>query len=245
MNIMITKSAYRANQNNNCTHDEWDDRPYNTSVLGGGMFWVAEYFGWQNILGGRILRNGMTTVRTLALVGMAGSGKTVCAKHLEARGFFQFRFGSIIVNEVLRRGQTITPENERVVREEFRAQDGMDAIAKRALPLLKDALNTHRCIVIDGLYSFEEYKTLRQELGDDMVVVAIVSERGLRYNRLSARPERPLTHREAEQRDWQEIEKIEKGGPIAIADYTLLNNGNSQDLLDALDALLNRLGFEA
>jgi dephospho-CoA kinase len=187
----------------------------------------------------------MTTVRTLALVGMAGSGKTVCAKHLEERGFFQFRFGSIIVNEVLRRGQTITPENERVVREEFRAQDGMDAIAKRALPLLKDALSTHRCIVIDGLYSFEEYKTLRQELGDDMVVVAIVSERGLRYSRLSARPERPLTHSEAEQRDWQEIEKIEKGGPIAIADYTLLNNGNSQDLLKELDGLLLRLHFQA
>lgn len=183
------------------------------------------------------------TPKALALVGMAGSGKTICAKHLEARGFFQFRFGSIIVDEVLRREQAINAENERVVREEFRAQDGMDAIAKRALPLLQNALRAHPHIVIDGLYSFSEYKTLRLELGAELIVVAIVAERALRYQRLTTRPERPLTPQEAETRDWQEIERIEKGGPIAIADYTLLNNGTQGDLLGALDALLARIGF--
>lgn len=185
----------------------------------------------------------MTNITTLALVGMPGSGKTLCAKHLEARGFFQFRFGGIIVEEVTRRGQPITPENERVVREEFRAQEGMDAIAKRALPLLENALITQPRIVIDGLYSFSEYKTLRQKFGEEMVVVAIVAERALRYHRLATRAERPLTAQEAESRDWQEIERIEKGGSIAIADYTLLNNGTSEELLVSLDALLNRIGF--
>lgn len=181
--------------------------------------------------------------RALALVGMPGSGKTLCAQHLEARGFFQFRFGSLIVDEVIRRGQDVTPENERVVREAFRAQDGMDAIAKRALPLLRDALKVQDCIVIDGLYSFSEYKTLRQQLGAELIVVAIVAERQLRYARLTQRPERPLTPAEAEARDWQEIERIEKGGPIAIADFTLLNNDTPAALLASLDALLERLNF--
>ncbi len=183
--------------------------------------------------------------RALALVGMPGSGKTLCAQHLEARGFFQFRFGSIVVDEVIRRGQAVTPEHERVVREAFRAQDGMDAIAKRALPLLRDALAQHECIVIDGLYSFSEYKTLRQQLGAELIVVAIVAERQLRYARLAQRPERPLTPEEAEARDWQEIERIEKGGSIAIADFTLLNNDTPEALLNALDALLERLDFHA
>lgn len=187
-------------------------------------------------------RDWMARARTLALVGMAGSGKTVCAAHLASLGYFQFRFGSIIVNEVARRGWPINPENERVVREELRA-DGMDAIARRALPLLKEALASHACIVIDGLYSFSEYKFLREQLGEDMVVVAIVAERGLRYSRLAARSERPLTAQEAQQRDWQEIERIEKGGPIAIADYTLLNNATPEELLQALEALLMRLEF--
>ncbi len=182
--------------------------------------------------------------RALALVGMPGAGKTVCAHHLEARGFFQFRFGGIVVDEVTRRGWAVTPENERIVREELRRREGMDAIARRALPHLKSALNARPSIVIDGLYSFSEYKTLRHELGAAMVVVAIACPRALRYQRLAARPERPLTAAEAEARDYLEIENLEKGGPIAIADYTLVNDRDPQTLLDALDALVASLGLQ-
>ena len=181
--------------------------------------------------------------RALALVGMPGSGKTLCAKHLEKRGFFQFRFGGIVTDEVTRRGQPITPENERIVREEFRAQKGMDVIAKRALPHLKAALKTRDNIIIDGLYGFSEYKLLRSELGADMVVVAIVCSRALRHQRLTTRTDRPLTLDEAQQRDYQEIERLEKGGPIAIADYFLVNDDNPQTLLDQLDALLDHLAI--
>ena len=189
--------------------------------------------------------NPAMSARALALVGMPGAGKTLCAQHLAQRGFFQFRFGSIIVDEVARRGWPIQPENERIVREAFRKDEGMDAIARRALPLLKKALSQHPCIVIDGLYSFSEYKTLRQELGAEMIVVAIAAARDLRYRRLAERPERPLTRDEAERRDWQEIEMIEKGGPIAIADYTLVNDSGTEQLLAGLDALLTTLKFEA
>jgi dephospho-CoA kinase len=186
----------------------------------------------------------ITTPRSLALVGMPGAGKTLCAQYLEQRGYFQFRFGGIIEDEVVRRGLPVIPENERIVREEFRANEGMDAIAKRALPHLKGALETHTSVIIDGLYSFSEYKLLRPELGMDMVVVAIVCPRGLRYERLAARPVRPLTQAQAEARDWQEIEKLEKGGPIAIADHFLLNDSTSEHLLTQLDTLMASLAFQ-
>lgn len=189
------------------------------------------------------MTNPKQAPRTVALVGMPGAGKTLCAQHLEARGFFQFRFGSIVVDEVARRGWPLNPENERRVREELRKNEGMDAIARRALPHLQQALKTHRSIIIDGLYSFSEYKTLRAELGDDMVVVAITAPRPLRYARLAERPERPLSAQEAEARDYQEIEHIEKGGPIAIADYTLVNDNDRDALIAQLDALLERLGI--
>jgi dephospho-CoA kinase len=188
----------------------------------------------------------MTTTnrpRAVALVGMPGAGKTLCAMHLQERGFYQFRFGSIITDEVIRRGLPLTPANERIVSEELRRNHGMDVVARFALPHLKTALEKHDSIVIDGLYSFSEYKTLRPELGRDMVVIAIVAPRTLRYERLHARPERPLTREEAEIRDYQEIEMLEKGGPIAIADYTLVNDGDPDILLAQLDALLEKLGI--
>jgi len=174
---------------------------------------------------------------------MPGAGKSLCAAHLQQRGFYQFRFGQIVVDEVARRGWELTPENERIVREGFRADEGMDAIARRALPHLKEALTRNNSIVIDGLYSFSEYKMLRQEFVDKMALVAIVCERGLRYRRLATRTERPLTAEEAERRDHQEIDRLEKGGSIAIADYTLLNNGESDALYASLDVLIERLGL--
>jgi dephospho-CoA kinase len=182
--------------------------------------------------------------RALALVGMPGSGKTLCAGHLERCGFYQFRFGGIVTDEVARRGLPIIPKNERIVREELRARYGMDAIAQLALPHLKAALEQRDSIVIDGLYSFSEYRTLQPELGNDMVVVAIACPRHIRYERLASRAERPLTRQEAIERDYLEIETLEKGGPIAIADYTLVNDGEPGLLLEKLDTLLLRLGLK-
>ena len=179
----------------------------------------------------------------LALVGMPGAGKTLCAKHLQDKGYFTLRFGAVVVDEVRRRDLAVNPVNERIVREELRSQHGMAAMAIISLPGLQAALRDNSQIIIDGLYSFSEYKFLRQNLGVPLILVAIVAARLLRYDRLAKRPERPLTSAEASARDVQEIERLEKGGPIAIADYTLLNDGSPTQMLERLDRLLATLGF--
>lgn len=181
--------------------------------------------------------------RALALVGMPGAGKTVCAQHLRRKGYFTLRFGAVVIDELRRRGWALNPASERKAREALRAAHGMAAMAHISLPKLHEALRRHQCIVIDGLYSFSEYKLLIEELGAPLVLVAIAAPRQLRYQRLAARPERPLSARQARERDMQEIESLEKGGPIAMADYTLLNDRAPSDLLDQLDALLESLAF--
>jgi dephospho-CoA kinase len=182
-----------------------------------------------------------TRVRLLALVGMPGAGKSLLATHLRELGFPTVRFGQITIDEVVRRDWEVNPENERIVRNEIREMEGMDAYARRSLPYLRASLHTHASAIIDGLYSFSEYKTLKAEFGTALVVVAVTCDRALRYARLGRRPERPLTPQEAERRDISEIEALEKGGPIAIADYTLLNNGAPAETIAALDALLAAL----
>ena len=119
----------------------------------------------------------------------------------------------------------------------------MAAMALISLPKLRAALSRHGSIVIDGLYSFSEYKLLVNKLGAPLVLIAIAAPRHLRYQRLATRAERPLTAREASDRDIQEIEKLEKGGPIAIADYTLINDDTPVTLLAQLDALLGSLAI--
>jgi dephospho-CoA kinase len=173
----------------------------------------------------------------LVLVGMAGSGKSTVARHLERRGWRTIRFGEITMREVEARGLPINEPNEKAVREELRATHGMAAYAKLSLPDITGALASGP-LLIDGLYSWAEYRYLKDRFGRRMHVLAIFTARALRYARLSQRAERPLTADEAEQRDFAEIENLEKGGPIAIADYTILNDGTEEDLLAEVDRLL-------
>jgi dephospho-CoA kinase len=173
----------------------------------------------------------------LVLVGMAGSGKSTVARHLERRDWRTIRFGEITMREVEARGLPINEPNEKAVREELRATHGMAAYAKLSLPDITGALASGP-LLIDGLYSWAEYRYLKDRFGRRMHVLAIFTARALRYARLSQRAERPLTADEAEQRDFAEIENLEKGGPIAIADYTILNDGTEEDLLAEVDRLL-------
>lgn len=179
-------------------------------------------------------------MNVIALVGMPGAGKTVAADHLRERGYPVIRFGESVVNEILRRGLPLNPENEQQVRSELRQVHGMDVMAKMALPLIQAALKRRNPVVVDGLYSFSEYKRLREEFGDSLVVIAIAAPRKVRYLRLASRPVRPFSRKEAEQRDYHEIENIEKGGPIAIADYTVVNDQGTETLQKKIDRLLEQ-----
>lgn len=180
-------------------------------------------------------------VKIIAIVGMPGSGKSVAANYLKSLGFPVIRLGQIIINELERRQLSITPSNEQIVREEIRAEHGMDACAKISLPLIAKELLSHELVIVDGLYSFSEYKVYKKEFGNNLLVLSIFTPKNLRYKRLTLRQERPLTIAEAERRDYMEIEKIEKGGPIAIADITIINDGSQYQLHRNIDSYISPL----
>ena len=56
-----------------------------------------------------------------------------------------------------------------------------------------------------------------------------------RYRRLANRKIRPLSEAEAMSRDIAEIENLHKGGPIALADYLIVNDADEKSLLDKLE----------
>ncbi|MFC1943899.1 AAA family ATPase [Chloroflexota bacterium] len=174
----------------------------------------------------------------LCIVGMTGAGKSIVAAHLERRGWRVVHFGELTMRELKRRGLPISEVNERSVREELREEHGMDAFARLLLPDIRDALATGPTAV-DGLYSWAEYKFLRENIKNGMYVIAVFSSRRIRYDRLSRRRDRPLTPEEAERRDYAEIENLEKGGPIAMADYIIINNYSEQEMLDSVDLLVS------
>lgn len=173
----------------------------------------------------------------LVIVGMPGSGKSLIVNYLKQKGWQVIHFGEITMHELKTRGLHSNETNEQIIREELRKIHGMDAYAKLLQPEIKGALSVGPT-VIDGLYSWAEYKLLRQNFKNPMHIIAIFAPRHLRYERLSYRPVRPLSSEEAELRDFAEIENLEKGGPIAMADYTIINDGSEEDLFSVIDKLL-------
>jgi len=161
-------------------------------------------------------------MRVISIVGMAGSGKSEVAAVFEKKGYKKIRFGDITDAEIKKRGLKLNEDNERLIRQELREKHGMAAYAKLNQPKIDAALKSGN-VVIDGLYSWEEYTLLKNRYGDNFHIVAVFASPATRYLRLATRQVRPLTTEEAAGRDVAELKNTNKGGPIAMADYTIIN----------------------
>ena len=165
----------------------------------------------------------------IAIVGMTGSGKSEAAGFFKESGYKNIRFGDITDKEIKKQGLELNEANERIVREQLRKDYGMAAYAVLNLSGIDLALK-QTPVVIDGLYSWEEYTFLKNYYGNRFCVVAIWASPKTRYARLAKRAVRPLTAGEAASRDEAEVLKISKSGPIAMADYTIANEATLKDL---------------
>lgn len=183
-------------------------------------------------------------LKVLAFVGLAGAGKSTAVEYFTEKGLPKVYFGGVILDAMTEAGIAITPENERKFREELRQKHGKDVVANRIVEQIRHLADAgqHR-VIADGLYTWTEYKILKSAFPGELTVIAVVAPRHLRYHRLSQRPVRPLTSTEAYDRDHAEIENLEKGGPIAIADHYIINDGSIETFDHQLDALAEAVGF--
>jgi dephospho-CoA kinase len=187
----------------------------------------------------------MNQGNVIVFVGMPGAGKSACVEHLKSKGLPTAYFGGITLDEVKRRGLDVNEMNEKMVREDIRAKEGKGAYAVRIIRQVQELFEQgNSCIVVDGLYSWTEYKIFKESFGDRAVIIGVVAPREIRHERLGKRSIRPLTEQEASERDYAEIEHLEKGGPIANADFYLANSGTQTEMLKDLDRLLVKNGLD-
>ncbi len=178
--------------------------------------------------------------KVIALVGMCGSGKSVVSDFYKEKGWPYVYFGGVTMDELKRRGLEVNEKNEKFVREDLRKIHGMAAFAILTLPKIEEGLkNSH--VICDGLYSWSEYKILKEKFGDDLIIVAVYAPPKLRYDRLAKRQIRPISHEDSKKRDYAEIENVEKGGPIAMADYTLVNDGDMPNLMRQIESVYQKI----
>jgi len=83
-------------------------------------------------------------------------------------------------------------------------------------------VSTHNVVAIDGLYSWEEYRFLKERF-PGLVLIHIFAEPKIRYERLSKRTIRSLTLEESLMRDLMELEKLNKANQLIINETISLN----------------------
>lgn len=186
--------------------------------------------------------------KIVCIVGMPGSGKSLVADELVKEGFGYVRFGQLVLDRIKEQGLEVSEEDEKKIREDLRREHGMAAFAILNIPKFDELLKKSN-VVGDGLYSWSEYKILKERYGDSMYVIAVYAPPKLRYQRLTNRAVendeqqrfRSFTEKEARARDYAEIENIEKGGPIAMADFTIINTGTIEELRENVKNILKQV----
>lgn len=185
-------------------------------------------------------------IKILAIVGMSGSGKSIAVNYLASQGFPKVHFGNMIYREMAKRDIERTPDgkSEKAFREMIRETEGKDWVAKQAIAETRDLIAAgQKRIVLDGLYSWTEYRAFLHEFPGTLTLVAVLTPKKLRYSRVANRPDRPFDANAIRERDYGEIENMEKGGPIAMADYFILNDGSVEDLQAHLQTILREINF--
>lgn len=160
---------------------------------------------------------------------MPGCGKSEAVKFFEENGYKKVYFGEVVMDELKKLGLEVNEDNEKTARENLRKEFGMGAMAIKSMYKIDKYFEEFN-VVIESLYSWEEFKILKKKYMDNFRLLCVYTTRELRYKRLGERPFRPLSRLQAESRDISEIENLNKGGPIAFADYTVINDNTFEEL---------------
>jgi len=177
----------------------------------------------------------------IAILGLPGAGKTEVIDYLMKKNNWpKVYFGDVTFDELKARGLEINEKNERLVREDLRAKYGRLHYASKVVEKIEN-LKNEQYILVESLYDWSEYLLFKKQFGDQFMTIAIYTSPKVRYERLGKRQVRPLTAEEAQSRDYSQIENIFQAGPIAMANFTVNNDGTFEELYQQIDDIIEKI----
>jgi len=182
----------------------------------------------------------------IGLTGTNGAGKGTVVEFLKKKGFTHYSARDFISEEILRRGMSVSRESLISVGNQLRYLNTSSYIAEQ---LFEKALRQGGNAVIESLRTVGEIMALRRK--GNFFLIAVDAETKLRYERIKQR-NGPTDNVNFEQFMLDEQNEMFSADPtkqnlrncIQLADVTILNNGNMDDLENDINLLLEHIGFK-
>jgi len=181
-------------------------------------------------------------MRVIAFVGLPLSGKTTASKIAEEMEIPVVCMGDVVREEAKRRGLPQTDEVLGSIANELREKEGMDAIAKRCIPTVRERGKDFGVVVVDGIRGIAEVERFKKEFGDDFVLISIEAPLEVRFQRALKRKRSDdiKSVEELEERDKREL-LWNMGEAMRVANFTVENVGSLNDFKEKIKVLLENL----
>ena len=180
----------------------------------------------------------MAKRKLILITGMSGSGKTTLAGMFRARSYRVVTMGDVIRDLASESGVEPTPTNLGNLAREIREEGGTAAVAEKCVEKLGSMPDER--MVVDGIRSMDEVDVFAGSF--DVDLVAVYASPRTRYLRLKER------HRTDDPADWKAFRLRDErelgfslGWAIALADYTITNEGGFDNLGREFERLLSAL----
>lgn len=178
----------------------------------------------------------------IGIVGLQASGKSVVSSIFVEKGASRVRMGDVVWNEVERRGLDLNEGNVAEVAQELRDAEGMGAIAKRCVPLIREKGEESDIVVVDGIRGIAEVEVFRKEFGENFFLLSVEASSDIRYNRIKQRGrEDDITSFE----EFKEKDKRELNWGLEEAmdktDYKIINEGSIEELKKKSSKILEKI----
>jgi dephospho-CoA kinase len=178
-------------------------------------------------------------MRVIGVVGLPASGKGEFSRIAGEMGIPVVVMGDIIRQAVVEAALPLSDLNMGEVSRGLREREGMDAIARRCIPVIE--ATGAPVVLVDGIRGDAEVDAFRRHFAN-FILIGIESAFETRLRRLSerGRPDDLLDGEELLLRDRREVSwGLELA--LSMADFIIENNGTLEAFTDTVRELLTRL----
>lgn len=180
----------------------------------------------------------------LGITGTDGAGKGTVVDYLvEEKEFVHYAARQLWIDEINRRGLEVKRENMRIVANNLRRTNGNDFLVTAYLARIKEEGVENA--IIESIRATAEAKTLKSRGG---VLLAVDADQKLRYERIVGRASESdrvtlaqfVAQEELEMND-PDPNGMQKAAVMAMADYTITNNGTLDELHTQIEKTLSKI----